>query len=102
MNIRSKNKKIVYPSFDKYLAEKLKDKKFREAFEEEGRRLEIAYALLQMRKRQKLSQKELAKKLKTTQSVVARMEAGQQNFTLETLQKIASAFEYNLKIEFVK
>ena len=49
-----------------------------------------------------LSQKELARKLDTTQSVVARIEAGQQNFTTDTLQKIASAFKRELKIEFVK
>ena len=62
----------------------------------------MSHQVWQLRKRQKLSQKELARKLNTTQSVVARMEAGQQNFTTDTLQKIASAFKRELKIEFVK
>jgi len=57
---------------------------------------------LQLRKQQRLSQKELAQKLNTTQSVIARMEAGQQNFTTDTLQKIASIFNRELKIDFVK
>ncbi len=100
--MNTKNKQIVYPSFNKYLAEKLKDKKFREAFEKEGQQLELSYKILQLRKKQKLSQEELAKKLNTTQSVVARIEAGKQNFTLETLQKIASAFKHELKIDFVR
>ena len=99
--MNTKNKQIVYPSFSKYLAEKLKDKEFREAFEKEGQQLELSYKILQLRKKQKLSQEELAKKLNTTQSVVARIEAGKQNFTLETLQKIASAFKHELKIDFV-
>ena len=100
--MKKKNKKIVYPSFDQYLAHQMKNKVFRRAYEEESQRLEIAYKMLQLRKQQKLSQKELAKKLETTQSVIARMETGQQNFTTNTLQKIASVFKRELKIEFVK
>ena len=100
--MEKKHKKIVYPSFEQYLAQQMKNKAFRKAYKEESHRLEIAYRILQLRKKQKLSQKELAQKLNTTQSVVARMEAGQQNFTTDTLQKIASAFKRNLKIEFVK
>ncbi|MFH0854718.1 MAG: helix-turn-helix transcriptional regulator [bacterium] len=95
-------KKIIYPSFERYLSQRMKSKTFREAYEREGRRLEVAYGILQLRKKQKISQKELAIKLDTTQSVVARMESGQQNFTTDTLQKIASVFKRNLKIEFVK
>ncbi|MEK7173065.1 MAG: helix-turn-helix domain-containing protein [Patescibacteria group bacterium] len=96
-----KNKKIVYPSFNKHLKKELKDPEFKKYFDEYGKQLEISYKILQLRKKQKLSQEELAKKLNTTQSVVARIEAGKQNFTLETLQKIASAFKHELKIDFV-
>ncbi|MFH1780718.1 MAG: helix-turn-helix transcriptional regulator [Candidatus Nealsonbacteria bacterium] len=100
--MKKKNKKIVYLSFDRYLAQQMKNKAFKKAYEEESGRLEIAYRILQLRKKQKLSQKELARKLDTTQSVVARMESGQQNFTIDNLQKIASVFKYDLKVEFVK
>jgi len=100
--MKKKNKKIVYLSFDRYLAKQMKNKAFKAAYEEESGRLEIAYRILQLRKKQKLSQKELAHKLDTTQSVVARMESGQQNFTVDNLQKIASVFKYDLRVEFVK
>ena len=100
--MNKKYKKIVYPSFEKYLVQQMKNKKFREAYEEEGQRLRVAYQILQLRKKQKFSQKELARKLDTTQSVVARMETGQQNLTTDTLQKIANAFGRELKIDFVK
>ncbi len=102
MNMKKKHKKIVYPSFERYLAQQMKNKAFRKDYEEESQRLEIAYQILQLRKQQKLSQEELARKLDTTQSVVARMESGQQNFTTDTLKKIASALDRELKIEFVK
>jgi len=49
-----------------------------------------------------MSQIQLAKKIGTTQSNIARMESGQQNFTTNTLSKIASAFKCDLKIDFVK
>lgn len=97
------DKKIIkHTNYEKHLDEQMKDKEFRKAFEEESQRLKIAYQILHLRKKNKISQQKLAKKLETTQSVVARMEAGQQNFTTDTLQKIASAFGRNLKIDFIK
>ncbi|MCX6741459.1 MAG: helix-turn-helix transcriptional regulator, partial [Candidatus Parcubacteria bacterium] len=65
-----------------------------------GRQFEVAYGVLQTRKKKKMSQAELAKKIGTTQSNLARMEAGNQNFTMATLQKIAKALDCELKIEF--
>ena len=100
MNRRKKSQKAV--NFQKYLAEKLKNPKFRKYYNEYGKQLEIAYQILKLRKQKRLSQAELAKRIGTKQSDIARMEAGQQNFTTDTLQKIASALERDLKIEFVK
>jgi len=100
--VKKKHKKVVYLSFERYLAQQMKNKAFRKAYEEESQRLEIAYKILQLRKKHHLSQKELARKLNTAQSVVARIETGQQNLTTDTLQKIASALDRDLKIEFVK
>ncbi len=87
--------------FQQYLKEELKDPVFRKHYEEYGKQLEIAYQILQLRKKQGFSQTQLAKKLGTSQGNIARMETGQQNFTTDTLQKIASAFQRKLKIEFV-
>ena len=96
----SKTKKAV--DFQVYLAKRLKNPKFRKYYNEYGKQLEIAYQILQLRRQKKISQAELARKLGTTQSNIARMEAGQQNFTTDTLQKIASIFSRELKIDFVK
>lgn len=102
VNKNNKNKKITYPSFERYLAQKMKNKEFREAYEKESQRLLIAYKIAQLRKRQKLSQKKLAQKLGTSQSVVARIEQGNQNLTLDYLQKIAAVLNRGLKIDFVR
>jgi len=45
--------------------------------------------------------KVFADKIGITQSVIIRIEKGNQNLTTDTLQKIASAFHRSLKIEFV-
>ena len=99
----NKNKKRQkYVDFQEYLANQLKNPEFKKYYEECGKQLEITYKILQIREQIGMSQKELARKIGTTQSNIARMETGEQNFTANTLQKIASAFSRNLKIEFVK
>ena len=95
-----KIKKAV--DFQKYLAQQLRNPEIKKHYDEYGKQLEIAYQVLQLRKKQKMSQAKLAKKIGTKQSNIARMESGQQNFTTETLQKIAVVFKRTLRIEFVK
>lgn len=99
MNKNKITKKDV--DFDVYLSKRLKDQQFKKDYEAYGKQLEIAYQVLQLRKKQKMSQMELAKKIGTTQSNVARLESGEQNFTTETLSKIAWAFGRDLKVEFI-
>lgn len=86
--------------FDEYMDDLLKDPKLKEYYDEVGRQLDSACQLLQMRKKKKMSQKELAKKLGTSQSAVVRMERGNQNFSLKMLGKIADVFGKELKISF--
>ena len=95
------SKKITLLSFDKDLKRELKDKKFREYFEEAGKKLDIAYKMTCLRENRKMSQAQLAKKIKTTQSSVARMEGGNQNFSTKMLGKIADALGCNLQVDFV-
>jgi ribosome-binding protein aMBF1 (putative translation factor) len=95
-----KNQKVV--DFQKYLRKKMENPRFKKHYNGYGKQLEIAYQILQLRKQKKISQIELARKLGTKQSNIARIEAGQQNLTTDNLQKIASVFNRELKIEFVK
>lgn len=88
--------------FQNYLKENLKNSQLKKHFDEYGKQLEIAYQILELRKKKRMSQSDLANIIGTTQSNVARMETGQQNFTTNTLQKIAEAFSCDLRVEFVK
>ncbi|MDP3696602.1 MAG: helix-turn-helix transcriptional regulator [Candidatus Taylorbacteria bacterium] len=89
-------------NFRDHLRQELKNKQFKKYFYEYGKQLEIAYLIAQKRKQAKISQKELAQKIGTTQSNVARMEAGNQNFSMITLGKIAEALKSELKISFLR
>lgn len=91
-----KNKKDI--DFDVYLKKHLKNKEFKRHYDEFGKQLEIAYQLVKLRKEKRMSQIELARKIGTTQSNVARMESGQQNFTVGILNKVAGIFDKDLKI----
>ena len=87
--------------YEKDFRERMKDKEFREAYEKERRRVTIAYEILKLREKSGCTQKQLAKKLGTTQSVIARMEGGNQNFTVDNLEKVASVFNKELNVRFV-
>src|SRR3989344_919828 len=99
----SKSKKInmdLFFDFDEYLKEQLKNPVFKKHYDYYGKQLEIAYQILQLRKKKHISQARLAKKIGTKQSNIARMEAGNQNFSVDTLQKLAGALGSDLKIVF--
>lgn len=87
-------------NYEKHLKSKLKGKTFRQEFEKESHKIKVAYEIFKLRKGGNMSQEVLAKKIGTTQSVIARMEAGKQNFSLNTLQKIAKIFDKNIEVVF--
>jgi UDP-N-acetylglucosamine 1-carboxyvinyltransferase len=54
-------------------------------------KLKIGQFIKSLREQKQMTQEDLANLLNTSQSAVARMEAGDQNFTTETLDKISTA-----------
>lgn len=91
------------PTFKEYLSEELKDKEFRKFYEEEGRKLEIGYKIAQLRAKLGFTQKQLAEKIKTSQTVISRLESGDYwQCSLRTLEKIAFATGTHLDITFRK
>lgn len=61
---------------------------------------QIVSFLLKERFKQKLTQKEFAKKLNIQQSVISRWEQGNNNFTIKTLSKVAATFDLDLYVNF--
>lgn len=88
----------------KILQKKLKDPQFRFHFEESRSISELCRSVAQARHAIGLSQEELAKKTGTTQSVIARLENGNQGRMpgLELLRRIAKALGLSLVVGFEK
>lgn len=84
-----KSTKSGRPFFEKLL----KDPTVKMFFDEEKSKTEIAYAVRSARMKADLTQVELAKKIKTSQSVIARLESGTDKRvpSIPLLAKIASA-----------
>ena len=95
----SKYKHVIHS--EKFLAELLKDEAAKKRYEEDYEKLLGAYYVVKMRKAAGMRQADLAQKLGTCQSVVARIEAGKQNLTLIMLSKIAKIFGKRLGLEFL-
>ena len=86
--------------FNDWLQNQLKNPELKKAYEEEDVRARLALRIAEVRKKKKISQAELAKKLHTTQQVISDIETFKHpNITLLTLQKIAEALHSRLVVD---
>jgi ribosome-binding protein aMBF1 (putative translation factor) len=86
-------KKKAYKLARPFFQNLLKDKEIRILFEEENVKTEIAHAVRTARMTANLTQAELAKRIETSQSVIARLESGSDKRvpSLPFLARIAAA-----------
>jgi ribosome-binding protein aMBF1 (putative translation factor) len=73
----------------------------RRGYDRAGRTIRLAMEIHELREKRGLSQRELAERLGTTQSAVARLEAGNVSPSLPTLDKVAEALGVELIVSFV-
>lgn len=73
----------------------------RRGYERAERTIRLALEIHELREKRGLSQRELAERLGTTQSAVARLEAGNVSPSLPTLDKVAEALGVELVVSFV-
>lgn len=92
--------KIKEYTLQDHLRESLKNPEFNKAWEESEAEYQVSRALIAARIKGKISQKELAKKANTTQAVISRLENMTANPSVGLLQKIASALNLKLKVQF--
>ena len=86
--------------FNDWLQNQFKNPELKKAYEEEDVRARLALRIAEVRKKKKISQAELAKKLHTTQQVISDIETFKHpNITLLTLQKIAEALHSRLVVD---
>jgi len=78
----------------------MKDPDYVREYEALDEEFALALAVAKARRRAGLSQSELARRMKTTQSTVARLESGRGLPSTRTLDRFAKATGHRLKISF--
>lgn len=84
------------------LIARFKDRQYRHAYTKALLNTRVAAQLKALREDRSLSQADLAKKLRTTQSAISRMEnVNYSAWSLKTLRKLARVFDVGLQVQFV-
>ncbi len=96
--MKIKAKKTEYVSFSNVKRDILRDPKVKQTYDDIKLKYDIICAVLDARARKGLTQAELAKRVGTTQSAIARFESGAGNPTLSFVQKITKALDTKIKI----
>ena len=95
--------KMKLQNAEKHLNEKLKNPKFREAYEFERAKVALAQKIAEIRQETNLKQSELAKKMHVSQQFVSQIESGNaSNLTLSTLNTLARSLNMVIQITFGK
>lgn len=88
-------------NFDLYLEEQLKDPEFAERFERAGEAWDVALQLTALREQSGLSQAELARKLRTTQQQISRLESPDyEGHSLSMLRRVARVLNAQVRVTF--
>lgn len=88
-------------AWDRYVRQQLKTPAVRKAFEEETKVLTIGVELANHRRRQGLTQAQVAKKIGTSTPQLSRTERRPENVNMRTLMRYAEAVGMELDIKLV-
>ena len=86
---------------DEVLKVLLKDPLFLKERRSLGPQYQLEREIINARMKNGLNQRDLAKKIKSTQAVISRIESGSVSPSINTVNKIAKAFGKKLQIKFV-
>src|SRR5438132_4760583 len=86
-------------NFDLFLEEQLRDPDFAERFKRAGEAWEVAMQIAALRQKAGLSQKDLARKLKTSQQNISRLESpAYEGHSLSMLRRVAEVLGATLRV----
>lgn len=93
-------KKNKLYTFEEDLDIRLKDPTFKKAWNDSEPEYMLAKKLIEKRMQHHMSQRELAKRVKTTQAIISRIETMQANPSLMLLKRIAEVFDTKVYLQF--
>lgn len=86
--------------FDRYLENQLKDPDFAARFKKAGEAWDVAMQLAALRKESRLSQKQLAKRVGTSQQQISRLESpGYEGHSMSMLRRVAEVLGASVHVE---
>ena len=83
------------------LAKKMQDAAFRAEYEALEPEFAIVQAIIDARKNSGITQKQLSERTGIAQADISKLENGTANPSLKTLQRLASAMDMRLRVEFL-
>lgn len=87
-------------NFQLHKKQLMKNPAFKKAYEESELEYQIARALIRARLEKGYTQKELAKKLNTKQSVISRVENAKTTPSISFLRRLAGVLNASLQVQF--
>ena len=87
--------------FNEYLSEQLKDPEFKREYEALQPEHAVIQAMIDARKASGLTQKELSERTGIAQGDICKLERGNANPSIKTLQRLALGMGMVLKVEFI-
>lgn len=86
-------------NFDRYLKEQMADPEFARRFERAGQAWDVALQIAALRQRAGLSQRELAKRLGTSQQQISRLESPEyEGHSLSMLRRVARELKARVRV----
>ncbi len=89
-------------SYRDYKKKALQDPEVKKEYEALAPEYDIIQAMIDARKSQNLTQKDLSERTGITQADISRIEKGTRNPSLEMLKRLAHGLGLQLKVEFIK
>lgn len=90
-----------HQDFSEFLRESLKNSRVKAEYDRLQPEFAVIQAVLDARRNKRLTQKELADRIGTKQSVISRLESGRANPSVRFLKKLAQALNSHLEISFI-
>ena len=87
--------------YNEFLEEQLRDPEFRKEYEALQPERAVTRAIIEARRQSGLTQKELAERTGIAQGDISKLENGNANPSIRTLQRLASGMGMTLKVEFI-
>lgn len=88
-------------NFDQFLEDQLRDPGFADRFKRAGEAWDVALQIAALRQKAGLSQKELARRLKTSQQQISRLESpGYEGHSLSMLRRVARVLNSKVRLVF--